>query len=108
MSTRTKFISKPLRQFTVQEKIRFDEVLFCLLIDLVKKSKKAAAAPYGSSLPKVLASLMKGVNPTVIEYAYNVLSTESDKPSTEEMVAALKVFKVSAAASPYNPGTYYK
>lgn len=77
---------------------RMVEVLFYVIVNSTETHPKASAAPYGTSTPKVLASILKGVNPEAIDYAYRSMVVQP--PTTREQVVAIKYFEVSAKRAP--------
>lgn len=92
--------TKKFPQMTHQQVNRLTEVAFFTVLKQIELNKKTAAAPYGTTLPKVLASILKGVNPDVIDYSYRMLNTASEMPTTKDCIVALKYFGVSANRSP--------
>lgn len=96
-----------LRTLQPTEKKRLDEIHFWLIIEQIKDSKASVAAPMGTTLPKMLATIL-GVNSGVIDYAYNAISLPANKPTNDEISLMLKTNKVSAASSMFTPDTYYK
>lgn len=96
-----------LRELSPNEYKRLDEVHFFLILNQLHSSKQIGQAPMGTTIPKMLASLLR-LDPEVIDYAYTTLTTPGHTPSNDEIVIMLRMNKVSAAKSIFTPETYYK
>lgn len=96
-----------LRELAKSEKDRLSEVIFYMIIDQIIQSKAISNLPMGTTVPKLLAGLL-GLNSNVIDYAFNMLVLPANKPTTDEMVLALKTNGVPSSRSMFTPETYYK
>lgn len=97
-----------LKQLNEEEQKRLDEVLMWHIINQYLESRSANAAPMGTTVPHMLASLVRGVNPGVIEYAFNKLNMPEFKPTSMDIMVLLKYKGISAKKSPVSAETYYK
>lgn len=97
-----------VKALSESEQNRLEEVKFFYIIQQFTAAKLANAAPMGTTIPHMLGSLIRGVNPGVIEYAFNTISMPSNTPSGDEVVAMFRYTNVSANRAPMNERTYYK
>lgn len=103
-----KFNKIQLKQLNESEAKRLDEVMLWHIINQYTASKAANVAPMGTTIPHMLASLIRGVNPGVIEYAYNKLNMPEFMPTSMDIIVLMKYKNISALKSPVSAETYYK